>query len=109
MLGRSKQPDYTIGFDIGTHTARAVVTLPQKDNSIFPEIIAVAACESMGLRNGYITHADSAKKTVLNLIAQLRDQSHIDVRKVNVSIGGISVSSIQASGECVRATAADGG
>lgn len=101
MLGRNKQPDYTIGIDIGTHTARAVVTLPGKDGNPFPEIIAVAACESIGLRNGYITHLDSAKKTLHNLVSQLKDQSHIDVRKSNVSIGGISVSSISASGECV--------
>ncbi len=108
MLGRNKQQNHTIGIDIGTHTARAIVTLRNNnEENDYPEIIAVAACESMGLRSGYITHIQSAKNTIQTLINQLKEQSHIEVKKVNVSIGGISVTSVISSGDTV-VTRADG-
>lgn len=101
MLGRSNKQEYTIGIDIGTHTARAVVTMQSQNENTFPEIIAVAACESNGLRNGYITHMPSAKDTVNNLITQLKDQSNITTKKVHLSVGGVSVSSVISTGDSV--------
>ncbi len=102
ILGRAKQPDYTIGIDIGTNTARAIVSLHhESEEADFPEIVAVGACESMGLRSGYITHIQSAKNTIQTLLNQLKEQSHIEVTKVNVSLGGISVNSATTSGETI--------
>jgi cell division protein FtsA len=101
MFGKNKQSDYIVGIDLGTHTTRAILTMHKKENNTYSEIVAVAACESKGLRNGYITHLDSAKECVLTLVSQLKEQSHTDIKKVNVSIGGISVSSVLSNGECV--------
>ena len=100
MLRNRNKQEFSIGIDIGTHMSRAIV-VRKNDESPLPEIVAVAACESKGLRNGYITHLGSAKETLNNLIKNLKEQSNIDVRKANVSMGGISITSVIATGETV--------
>lgn len=107
MLGRNNKSDHTTGIDIGTHTARAIISRKNSPDDSYAEIIAVAACDSKGLRNGYITNLNSAKETLQTLLSQLKDQSGIDVRRANISMGGIGVSSIVSSGEAV-VTRADG-
>lgn len=102
MLGKkSKFQNYNVGIDIGTHTARAVVTSIPEEEGRLPEILAVAASNSRGLRNGYITNMESAKETLSHLLQQLKANSEIEVKRANISIGGISVSSTITSGEAI--------
>jgi len=101
MLRRNNKQEFNIGFDIGTHTARAVVTKLSSAENEFPEIIAVAQAESKGLRSGYITNPQGTKETLQSLISQLKEQGNLDVRRANISIGGISLNSSIASGDVV--------
>jgi cell division protein FtsA len=100
MLGRKNKEEFSIGIDIGTHTSRVVAVRKNDENSL-PEIIAVAACESHGMRSGYVTHVSAAKETLDSLCKQMKDQSGIEIKKAFVSIGGISVTSVIASGDTV--------
>lgn len=100
MLRSRNKQEFSIGIDIGTHMSRVIV-VNKNDTAELPEIVAVAACESRGMRSGYITHIGSAKETLTNLLKSLKDQANIDVKKANVSIGGISITSIIATGEAV--------
>jgi len=100
MLGRKTKEEFSIGIDIGTHTSRAVAVRKNEDSTL-PEIVAVAACESKGLRNGYVTHIGLAKETLENLCNQMKEQSGIEVKKAKISIGGVSLTSVIASGDTV--------
>lgn len=100
MLRSRNKQEFSIGIDIGTHMSRVIV-VNKNDTAELPEIVAVAACESRGMRSGYITHIGSAKETLANLLKSLKDQSNIEVKKANVSIGGISITSVISSGEAV--------
>ncbi len=100
MLGSRNKQEFSIGIDIGTHMSRAIA-VRKNDESALPEIVAVAMTESKGLRSGYITHMPSAKETLGVLLHQLKEQAGIDVKKANVSIGGISITSVISSGETI--------
>ncbi len=100
MLRSRNKQEFSIGIDIGTHMSRVIV-VNKNDTAELPEIVAVAACESRGMRNGYITHIASAKETLAGLVKSLKEQSNIDVKKANVSIGGISITSVISTGEAV--------
>ncbi len=100
MLGSRNKQEFSIGIDIGTHTSRAIAVRRNDENPL-PEIVAVAMTETRGLRNGYITHMPSAKETLDELIRQLKDQAGIEVKKANVAIGGISITSVISTGETV--------
>lgn len=101
MLRRNNKQEYNIGFDIGTHTARAIITKITSTENEFPEIIAVAQTESKGMRNGYITHIQGAKETLQSLVYQLKQQSNFEVKRANISIGGISLNSSLVNGDVV--------
>lgn len=105
MLGRNSKTEYTVGIDIGTHTSRAVISRKRAEENVPAEIIAVAATDSKGMRSGYITHIAAVKESLDSLLYQLKEQSGIEVRRANISMGGISVSSIVSSGEAVVARA----
>ncbi len=107
MLGRSNKQEYTIGIDMGTHTSRAIAVRKRDAENTFPEIVAVAAAESKGMRSGYITNINATKETLNSLLSQLKDQAGIEVKRANISMGGISVTSIISTGEAVI-TRADG-
>ena len=99
---KNNKDEYSIGIDVGTHTSRLVVVKKESQSpNEFPEIVAVAASESKGLRSGYITNPNAAKETLDNLLSQVKDQADIDIKKANVSIGGISVNSFITTGEAV--------
>jgi cell division protein FtsA len=91
LFNTSKSQNYTVGIDIGTYTARIIVTKPKENDDVLVEIIAATQCESKGLRSGYITDADAVRETLFTLIKNLKDNNNTEVKKANISIGGISV------------------
>jgi len=87
------------GIDIGTHEVKIVLTESRpEDQRAMPKIVGVGSAESKGVRHGYIVNAQEAAESVLHALANVEKNSGIRVRKAVVSISGISLSSMIATG-----------
>lgn len=92
----------TAGIDVGTYQVKVVVTeyIPESGMK-FPRIIGRGVSESKGLHHGYIINVDDATRSIRSALNEAEKQAKIDVKRAYVSIGGIGLSSISATGSIV--------
>ena len=92
--------NYTCGIDIGTHSTKVVVVSfdKEKKESV---IVATGLAQTEGVRFGYITNIDKVTQSVLKAVRQAENVAGIKIKKANVSIGGISLSSISSIGSVI--------
>ena len=90
----------SVGIDIGTRTTRLVVAEHTPDQTE-PVVLALVSTESKGLRHGYIINADETKKCIAKVIKEAEKITGINIKKVLVSIGGISLGSVQSTGSVI--------
>jgi cell division protein FtsA len=90
------------GIDIGTHQVKVVISEadPESDR-ILPRIIGLGIAESKGLRHGYIVNTKEATRAVRQAVGMAEKASGARVKRAFVSIGGISLQSIVATGSVV--------
>ena len=94
----------SVGIDIGTFTTKIVVVDTTKEGS---HIIATAAVESRGIRQGYVVDKQEATNTLLKAVAIVEKETKLRIKSVSLAIGGIGIGSEYVIGS-TTATRADG-
>jgi cell division protein FtsA len=90
----------SVGIDIGSRTTRVVVA-EHKEGTSEPVALALVQVETRGVRHGYIIHPEETKKTVAKALKEARIASGVDIKKVLVSMGGVSLDSVTCAGNTI--------
>ncbi len=124
--------NYSVGIDIGTNQVKVIIAeFPEKEResagavasgnhsgvhtpatggatkrSNSPRILGAGIAEMRGMRHGYITHPPEAAKSIRAAVDQASKSSGIVIKKAFVSVGGIGLGAIIATG-LVNTTKAD--
>jgi len=95
-----------VGIDVGTYQVRVVVAREDASrNSQFPKIIGTGYAESKGLRHGYIVNHDDVAHAIRIAANQAEKLSGVRIKTAFLSIGGIGLDEVKATGEAVIARA----
>lgn len=90
------------GIDIGTNQTKVVVVEEVKGpNGPLLRIIGTGLSESKGMRNGYVVDVNEVADSVRAAKEQAEATTHMPIRSGFVSIGGISLDEVRATGETV--------
>jgi cell division protein FtsA len=90
----------TCGIDVGTNTVRVVILAYEK-NLDTPTIIGRGFAITEGMRMGYIVNTNSVIESIRSAINQAEKTSGIKIKKANLSIGGIGLSSMLGTGSAI--------
>jgi len=96
-----------VGIDIGTHQIKVVmaeeVRLPGDagQTRIAHRIIGTGTAESRGLHHGYITNEVEVTHNIMTAVAQAEKTSGVKIKRAFVSVGGIGLSGVTASGSAI--------
>lgn len=88
------------GIDVGTNTVRVVILAYEK-NLDTPTIIGRGLAITEGMRMGYIVNPNSVTESIQSAITQAEKTSGIKIKKANLSIGGIGLSSMLGTGSAI--------
>lgn len=120
---------YSVGIDIGTDQVKVIVAelpdhekisknpngnqagavegqRPEPRRSNSPRILGAGISETRGMRHGYITSTSEVGRSIKVAVDQASKNSGIQIKKAFVSVGGIGLGAIIASG-LVNTTKAD--
>ena len=90
------------GIDIGTFHIRVVIAEQvQTGNTFTPKIIGTGFAESKGLHHGYITSSRDVTQNILQAVNQAEKMAGIKVKRAFVSVGGIGLSGVTATGSTI--------
>ncbi len=116
-IGRS----YSVGIDIGTNQVKVIVAdyssgesrnargekvASQGKSEQSPRIIGTGIAETRGMRHGYITQIPEVAKSIRAAVDQAQKSAGVTIKRAFVSVGGIGLGAIIASG-VVNTTKAD--
>ncbi|MCI0619994.1 cell division protein FtsA [Candidatus Wolfebacteria bacterium] len=91
-----------IGIDIGTHHTNVVVAERGiRDGKSVKRVIGTGIATSKGLRHGYIVHAGDTVRSLAQAAAQAERAAQTKIRRAYLSIGGISLEGMTATGSVV--------
>lgn len=91
-----------VGIDIGTYHVKVVVAeYVETEGRSFPRIIGTGLAESKGLRHGYIINIQDVAESVARAAKDAETAAGIQIRRGYLSIGGIGLESVVASGSVV--------
>lgn len=88
------------GIDVGTNTVRVVILAYEK-NLDTPTIIGRGLAITEGMRMGYIVNPNSVTESIRSAITQAEKTSGLKIKKANLSIGGIGLSSMLGTGSAI--------
>ncbi len=92
----------TVGIDIGTYQVKVAVAEQVKgQHGTELKIIGAGYAESRGLRHGYIINSNDTARSIARAIAQAEKSSGQKIKRAFMSVGGIGLSSVTASGAVV--------
>lgn len=91
----------SVGIDIGTYQIKVVVAEESDSNKELPKIIGTGFAESKGLRHGYIINSGDVIRSLSHALKEAEATSGHRIRKAFLSVGGIGLSSIIATGSTV--------
>ncbi len=94
------------GIDVGTSNVRVVVAIGTQDDAS-PRIIAAVTRESHGLRHGYIVNIEEAAESIKDAIHAAETATSIKIGRAFVSIGGMSLTSLNSEGTVTVAEQAE--
>lgn len=88
-----------VGIDIGTYQVKVVISEsdPSSDK-LLPKIIGTGFAESKGLRHGYIVNSRDVTRSIMQAVSQAEKTAGVKVKRVYLSMGGISLQSIVSLG-----------
>ena len=89
-----------VGIDVGTHSTRVVVAEYFRGENA-PKIIGTGTSESKGLRHGYVVNVADTAKSIAKAIDEAERNSGIKIKRVFISIGGISLGSETSAGSAI--------
>lgn len=92
----------TVGIDIGTHQVKvAVAEQVRGQKGLEPKVIGAGYSESHGLRHGYIINSVDVVRSIRAAVMQAEKSSGQKIRRAFLSIGGIGLSSMVATGTVI--------
>lgn len=92
----------TTGIDIGTFHVKVVIAEEIIDKGrVIPKVIGTGHAESRGLHHGYITSQAEVTDSIRQAVASAEKMSGVEVKRAFVSVGGIGLSSVTASGSTI--------
>jgi cell division protein FtsA len=77
---------------------KVVIAEAEDGDKATPRIIGTGSAESKGLRHGYVVNARDVTKSVMQAVSQAERAAGVKIKKSFVSIGGISIQSVVATG-----------
>jgi cell division protein FtsA len=88
------------GIDIGTYQIKAVIAEELRDETgrTTPKIIGTGLSDAKGLHHGYITDPSEVARSVRNAMSAAEKAAGMEVRRANISVGGIGLSSVTTTG-----------
>ncbi len=89
-----------VGIDIGSKTTRVVVGELEKGEK-YPKIIGAGEVETKGVRHGYVTNSEDAKKSLRLALDMAEKSSGIKIRRAFLAIGGATLRGDTSSGMVV--------
>ena len=89
-----------VGLDIGTTKIACIVG--QKDEFGKIKILGYGKTESIGVKRGVVINIEDTVTSIKTAVAQAEEQSHVDIKYVNVGIAGQHIKSIQHRGSLIR-------
>lgn len=97
----------SVGIDIGSSMTRVVVTEYASPDGGHPRIVALGTAETRGVRHGYVINKDDATASLMIALREAERELGSRIRSAAISISGIGLQSVHASGSAV-ASRADG-
>lgn len=88
------------GIDIGTYHIKVVIAERTRESRT-PVIIGTGYAESKGMRYGYIINSTDVTRALQKALDEAEKQAGVKIRKAYVSLGGISIESMIASGSTI--------
>lgn len=90
----------SVGIDIGTHEVKvaAVEAWPKNAPGVIPRVVGCGFAESRGLRHGYIVNDSDIIGSVKAALRQAEKSSGTRIKRAFLSVGGVGLGSITASG-----------
>lgn len=85
------------GIDIGSATARVVVAEYTNDSTP-PVVLGTGTAAAHGMRHGYIVNFEEAKRSIAAAVKDAQRRTGFTIKKAFLSVGGISLESINANG-----------
>ncbi len=91
-----------VGIDVGTHEVKTIIAeLDKGESRALPRILGRGTSESRGIRHGYITNQAEAAKSIQASVAQAEKGAGEKIKRAYLSVGGIGLGSVIASGSTV--------
>ncbi len=86
----------TVGIDVGSSAIRVVVAeyIKNKQGKSSPTIIGSSVSPSKGLKHGYVIDEHDAVKSIRVALRAAEQSSHIKIKSVFLSVGGIGLESV---------------
>ena len=96
----------SVGIDIGTYHVKVVVgEQGVQKGKRFKRILGVGSSESKGLRYGYIVNTADVARSVRIAVREAEKKARVRIRRAFVSLGGVSLEGVTASGTAIIARA----
>jgi cell division protein FtsA len=89
------------GIDIGTSQIKVVIAESGRSRSALPRIIGTGFAESRGMRHGYVVSEQDIVRSIRSAIVSAEKASGEVVRRAFLSVGGIGLDELYASGETI--------
>jgi cell division protein FtsA len=96
-----------VGIDIGTHHTKVVIAEETRLSSpsgavrVIPKVIGTGMAESRGVHHGYITNVAEVRESIKHAVTQAEKAAGVEVRRAFVSVGGLGLSGVTASGSVI--------
>ena len=88
-----------VGIDIGTSTTRVVVC-GENENST-SVVLGFGVSDSLGMKHGYVVNRELVLSSLKKAIREAENTSGFKIKQATVSIGGVGLSSVYATGNSV--------
>lgn len=92
--------NYTCGIDIGTYSTKVIVVGfdKEKKESV---TLATGISETKGMRFDYVINPDEVADSIKKAVKQAENVLGTKIKKANISIGGIGLSSVISTGSVI--------
>lgn len=82
-----------VGIDIGSHTTRVVVCVPETREGAYPRILGIGKAPSEGMRHGYIADVDEATRSLTLALRAAEKSVGGSITSARITMGGVGLSS----------------
>lgn len=87
------------GIDIGTHQIKVVICAPADNPDMPMQIVGTGTALSKGMRHGYILDRNEVTKSIREALQRASTAAKLRVTSARVSLGGMGLDEIRATGE----------